>query len=187
MAALKKIGDESNNSNSSSSSNSNRSSAGTNTATGTATSMAALATAAASTANPPTSTSTSPLSCPPDRGELGRAGWTVLHSFAAYFPLKPTKTEISAGRGLVQAYSTLYPCEDCRDDFSAYVEKNPLPRDNELNRDTLSMYLCRAHNDVNKKLNKKQFDCSRILERYRGLYNAKEDEWEIPQNCTPKY
>lgn len=34
-------------------------------------------------------------------------------------------------------------------------------------RDEFSQWLCRAHNDVNRKLGKPEFDCSKWDERWR--------------------
>jgi FAD-linked sulfhydryl oxidase len=34
------------------------------------------------------------------------------------------------------------------------------------NRDTLSQWLCRRHNEVNVKLGKKPFDCTKVFERW---------------------
>ena len=34
-------------------------------------------------------------------------------------------------------------------------------------RDALGRWMCEAHNDVNRKLGKREFDCSRWEERWR--------------------
>jgi len=50
---------------------------------------------------------------PPDGPELGRAGWTLLHTTAAYFPDKPTSQQQDDIRGFVTAFSKFYPCGHC--------------------------------------------------------------------------
>ena len=52
-----------------------------------------------------------------------------------------------------------YPCWQCADDFRAWMGK----RGNEPRVQTrryLEEWMCRAHNEVNLKLGKKEFDCS---------------------------
>jgi hypothetical protein len=41
--------------------------------------------------------------CPPDREELGKHTWTLLHTFAAYFPQVPTTSQTTAALNFIQA------------------------------------------------------------------------------------
>jgi FAD-linked sulfhydryl oxidase len=65
------------------------------------------------------------ITCPPDRADLGRAGWTFLHSTAAHYPDKPTE----ADKGHYQTFFTLlkyvYPCRSCAAHFGAVLEDDP--------------------------------------------------------------
>mmetsp|Transcript_35987 Transcript_35987/g.113098 ORF Transcript_35987/g.113098 Transcript_35987/m.113098 type:complete len:112 (+) Transcript_35987:307-642(+) len=36
--------------------------------------------------------------CPPDRDEIGRSGWTLLHTTAAYYPADPTSKDVRAAQ-----------------------------------------------------------------------------------------
>ena len=48
--------------------------------------------------------------------------------------------------------------------LSCRLKKNPpLTK----NRTELSQWLCRIHNEINKRLGKEEFDCSKVDERWR--------------------
>ena len=98
-----------------------------------------------------------PAPCPPDRDELGRHSWTLLHTLAAYFPEHPTAEQSETAVGFVHAMSMLYPCGHCAADFREGMEAHP-PRAG--SRADLSMWLCEAHNRVNRALGKPLFPCT---------------------------
>jgi mitochondrial FAD-linked sulfhydryl oxidase len=66
--------------------------------------------------------------------------------------------------GFVSLFSRLYPCWVCAEDFQAYIARDK-PRV-ESRRD-FGLWLCGAHNEVNRKLGKPVFDCGRWEERWR--------------------
>ncbi|KAF7729523.1 hypothetical protein EC973_004197 [Apophysomyces ossiformis] len=101
--------------------------------------------------------------CPADVETLGRSTWTLLHTMAAYYPEKPAPKEKESITRFFEAFAQQYPCWFCKDDFQKAVAKDPINADS---RDTLSQWLCRRHNEVNAKLNKPQFDCSKVFERW---------------------
>ncbi|TQS33130.1 hypothetical protein Golomagni_06535 [Golovinomyces magnicellulatus] len=114
---------------------------------------------------PAASTSTGPpADCPPDIEVLGRSSWTLLHSIAATYPDTPSRTQQSDLLRFVDLFSKLYPCWVCAEDFQSYLTKD-VPKVG--SRDEFGKWLCGAHNDVNRKLGKPVFDCSRWLERWR--------------------
>lgn len=100
-----------------------------------------------------------PSHCPPDVEVLGRATWTFLHTLAANFPENPTiqqQKDISSFMGTLGRF---YPCWHCADDFRAWMDKRGnQPRTK--SRRELEEWMCRAHNEVNLKLGKREFDCS---------------------------
>ncbi|KAJ3368125.1 hypothetical protein GGF31_006833 [Allomyces arbusculus] len=102
--------------------------------------------------------------CPPDSIELGRHTWTFLHTAAAYYPEIPTDADRSAMTSLVYSLGRLYPCAPCASHLRTYVAHDPPKVES---RDAISQWMCRLHNDVNKNLGKPQFDCSRVMERWR--------------------
>ncbi|KAF2995630.1 hypothetical protein E8E14_004687, partial [Neopestalotiopsis sp. 37M] len=124
----------------------------------TAAAAAAVATTGAA------ATLTIPRDCPPDVEQLGRSTWTLLHSIAATYPADPSAREQADLQTFMSAFSRLYPCWVCADDFQAHMAREPLPVSG---RDAFGTWLCRAHNAVNVKLGKETFDCSKWQERWR--------------------
>ncbi|QPG93834.1 hypothetical protein C2857_002949 [Epichloe festucae Fl1] len=102
--------------------------------------------------------------CPPDVETLGRGTWTLLHSIAATYPDVPSMSQQSDLLSFVKLFSKLYPCWVCAEDFQSYLGKE-MPR--VQSRDEFGKWLCGAHNEVNRKLGKPQFDCSQWQERWR--------------------
>ncbi|TPX38615.1 hypothetical protein SeLEV6574_g07721 [Synchytrium endobioticum] len=110
---------------------------------------------------PPTVTK---LECPPDREALGRATWTFLHTMAAYYPESPSHEHRQRTLQFLNSFSHLYPCNHCADHLRLEIKKTP---PDVASRDGLSNWLCIMHNKVNDVLEKPQFDCKRVLERWR--------------------
>jgi len=105
-----------------------------------------------------------PPACPPDVEELGRSSWTLLHSITASYPVSPTLAEQSQVRQFMGLFSKLYPCWVCAEDFQDFMTKNRVRAES---REEFGQWMCEAHNDVNRKLGKKEFDCSKWEERWR--------------------
>ncbi|KAK3689987.1 ERV/ALR sulfhydryl oxidase domain-containing protein [Podospora appendiculata] len=105
-----------------------------------------------------------PTDCPPDKDELGRSTWTLLHSIAATYPTAPTSNEQSEIKAFMGLFAKLYPCWFCADDFQRYMKKETVRA---ASRDEFGNWLCNAHNEVNKKLGKPIFDCAKWEERWR--------------------
>ncbi|XP_054710798.1 FAD-linked sulfhydryl oxidase ALR-like [Uloborus diversus] len=102
--------------------------------------------------------------CPLDREELGHSTWGFLHTMAAYYPQKPTATEQKEMNQFINIFSKFYPCKECADDFKVDISQNPPETGSQKE---LSKWMCDRHNDVNRKLGKKLFDCSKVDERWR--------------------
>ncbi|KAI5804423.1 augmenter of liver regeneration [Geopyxis carbonaria] len=106
---------------------------------------------------------------PPDVEELGRASWTLLHSLAATYPQRATDKEQQQMRGFMGTFARVYPCGWCAADFREWMARDENRVEKHLaGRREFGNWMCRAHNDVNEKLGKKQFDCLRWMERWGG-------------------
>jgi hypothetical protein len=114
---------------------------------------------------------------PPDIIELGHAGWTLLHSMAAYYPEQPSTEKREEVRSFLKSFANVYPCHHCATDFQRYIRREPPTLGN---RREFSLWACRAHNHVNKRLGKPEFPCERVDERWRlGDEEDEEKEREI--------
>ncbi|KAF8384065.1 hypothetical protein PRIPAC_73207, partial [Pristionchus pacificus] len=102
--------------------------------------------------------------CPATKESLGSASWTLLHTMSVYFPEKPSDKDKETAKRFVHDFSRLYPCPPCAADMRADLAENP-PQVG--SRDEFAGWMCLLHNRVNEKLDKKLFDCSKVLERWR--------------------
>jgi FAD-linked sulfhydryl oxidase len=107
---------------------------------------------------------TLPKDCPPDVAQLGRSSWTLLHSITATYPSSPSPELQAETSAFLRTFGKLYPCWVCAEDFQDWMRINT-PRVS--NRDEFGKWMCEAHNAVNVKLGKKEFDCGRWEERWR--------------------
>ncbi|KAG8236829.1 hypothetical protein J437_LFUL017286 [Ladona fulva] len=102
--------------------------------------------------------------CPLDKDELGKTTWAVLHTIAAKYPEKPTETQKDDMKKFISLFSRFYPCEYCAKDFRQDLAEAP-PRTESYRE--FSQWLCEAHNRVNRKIGKPEFDCKLVDERWR--------------------
>ena len=95
---------------------------------------------------------------PPTKAELGQAGWTLLHTMAANYADRPTPRERRAAESFLQALGDLYPCKLCAGHLRRFMRKTPVASQSH-SREALSLYLCDAHNEVNRRNGKEDFFC----------------------------
>ncbi|KAI9658706.1 MAG: hypothetical protein M1821_002266 [Bathelium mastoideum] len=110
--------------------------------------------------------SQSPADCPPDVESLGRAAWTLLHSITATYPTTPSPAQQTDARTFLSSFSRLYPCWVCAEDFQSWM-REPRNAPRVSSRGEFGRWMCEAHNAVNGKLGKREFDCARWEERWR--------------------
>lgn len=116
------------------------------------------------TALPSSSPTSPPPNCPPDVEALGRSSWTLLHSLSASYPTTPSNTEQTEMTQFMGLFAKMYPCWVCAEDFQEYMRKEEIRVGS---RDDFGKWMCGAHNAVNRKLGKKEFDCGKWEERWR--------------------
>jgi FAD-linked sulfhydryl oxidase len=105
-----------------------------------------------------------PMEAPPNKDEVGRASWALLHSMAALYPDSPPPEKIMAIRTFLNSLALVYPCLPCAKDFQEFIRASP-PR--LTSQHEFSQWMCEAHNHVNVQLGKPHFDCSRVDERWK--------------------
>uniref|UniRef100_A0A7R9UEP7 Sulfhydryl oxidase n=1 Tax=Pinguiococcus pyrenoidosus TaxID=172671 RepID=A0A7R9UEP7_9STRA len=123
--------------------------------------------------------------CPPDREELGRSSWTLLHTTAAYYPERPCKKDMQAAKRFIEGFAALYPCSHCAEDFREAVRQNP-PRVE--SREQFSLWACEQHNTVNEKLGKAAIPCTfaKLQEMWRTGSAACQRKLERGDELTPE-
>ncbi|KAI9664851.1 MAG: hypothetical protein M1821_006299 [Bathelium mastoideum] len=97
------------------------------------------------------------------KAELGRAAWKLFHTTMARFPEKPSPDERNALHSYILLFARLYPCGECANHFQTILNKYP-PQ--VTSRNTAAGWACHVHNEVNKSLDKEEFDCSKIGDFY---------------------
>lgn len=78
---------------------------------------------------------------------------------AGKFPESPTKPQQQSLLDFIYLFAELYPCGDCAAHFKIILESNP---PDVSSREAISQWACKVHNIVNKRLEKPQFDCSKV-------------------------
>ncbi len=79
------------------------------------------------------------------------------------FPDTPTQDEQTALFSYIHLLARLYPCGECAGHFRQILTKFP-PQ--VKTRSTAAAWACHVHNEVNRSLKKKVFDCSKIGDFY---------------------
>ncbi|WEW59911.1 Flavin-linked sulfhydryl oxidase of the mitochondrial IMS [Emydomyces testavorans] len=140
-------------------------SSSTTTTTTTTPTLPSTKSALASTSDTPQSI---PPDCPADVETLGRSTWTLLHTMAATYPTTATPQQQDDMRSFLSLFSKLYPCWVCAEDFRTWMnDSTGRNKPRVKGRAEFGNWMCEAHNEVNRKLGKKEFDCSRWEERWR--------------------
>ncbi len=103
---------------------------------------------------------------PTSREELGRATWVLLHTLAAQLPDTPTRQQRRDVRTLIDVLTRIYPCGDCATHWKHIVKEAPPTVDS---RRDFEQWLCRAHNAVNRSLNKPVYNCNAVGLRWNAL------------------
>lgn len=84
---------------------------------------------------------------------------------ATYPEAAPPETQ-TIMKQFISTFSKLYPCYVCAEDFQDWL-KEPGNEPKVKGQDELGLWACRAHNAVNTKLGKPEFDCSLWKQRWK--------------------
>jgi hypothetical protein len=94
-----------------------------------------------------------------------------MHVSGFHYPEQPTPEQREGAENWLLGIAWMLPCPRCRDHFSALLEECTLAgivKD----RESLSRFLVRAHNDVNKRNGKEEWSYGRA----KDFYNRKIDD-----------
>jgi FAD-linked sulfhydryl oxidase len=107
-----------------------------------------------------------PQDCPADVETLGRSTWTFLHTLTATYPSTASKTHQTQTKQFLKLFGDMYPCAPCAADFRDWMaEEGNEPQ--VTKREDFGRWMCRAHNAVNVKLGKDEFDCDLWEKRWK--------------------
>lgn len=85
----------------------------------------------------------------------GPLGWMTLHSISAIYPQQPTQADKLIIEEFISCFRETISCPYCKSHFTEmltrYKSKYP---DWNSNRNSLFLFICRAHNTVNRRLDK---------------------------------
>jgi hypothetical protein len=85
----------------------------------------------------------------------GPLGWMTLHSISAIYPENPTQEERLILENFVELFRECITCPHCKSHFTGmlnmYKRNHPEWSSNRYN---FFLFVCRAHNTVNKRLDK---------------------------------
>jgi hypothetical protein len=103
----------------------------------------------------------------------GPLGWMTLHSISAIYPENPTPADKSILLEFMTSFRDCITCQYCRGHFSrmfsSYTKSHP---EWNASRFDFFVFICRAHNTVNKRLDKPIFPTiESCIERLQ--YNTK--------------
>lgn len=96
--------------------------------------------------------------------------WSFLHIISFNYPVYPTDIDKINYQNYLEALGKVLPCKYCRDNYKKNLEKTGFGPDIFTNRDTLSRYIYKLHNEVNKMLKKpKYLTYNNIRDRYENF------------------
>jgi hypothetical protein len=98
----------------------------------------------------------------PMKVELGRATWNFLHTIAKYMPENMSSSSEFKFKLLLEVLSEIYPCYECQTHFKELLNKFKF---RSRSRRDVVFYVCKLHNEVNKLLQKKVYDCSALINK----------------------
>ena len=84
----------------------------------------------------------------------GPAGWLFLHSIAQNYPWEPTPEKKESYKLFFRLVGDVLPCRYCRESYQKFIKGHGTCLDDSVmrSRKTLTNWLYRIHNKVNKKL-----------------------------------
>jgi hypothetical protein len=120
----------------------------------------------------------------------GPAGWLFLHSIAQNFPHHPDDTQKKNYFNFFQLVGDVLPCRYCRESYKDFISQpdTKLSYDVLKDRRTLSFWLYKVHNKVNKKLGYCNPTFDEVWDKYESFRSkctkSPEVVEKIKKGCT---
>lgn len=98
----------------------------------------------------------------------GPSFWFMLHNGASKYPIEASNHRKERMKGFILGIPTMVPCEGCISHAIPYLEATkPQLDDIVKGRDSLFKFFVDFHNDVNKRLHKKQYSYDEAYQMYK--------------------
>ena len=122
----------------------------------------------------------------------GPSMWHTLHTISFNYPVNPTNKQKKYNYIFFNSLRNILPCKYCRDNLKKNLKCNPLNMNTMKNRNSLSLWLYKLHELINKMLGKKSnLTYNDVRDRYENFRsrclkkNKKEiKKKKIESGCT---
>lgn len=105
----------------------------------------------------------------PNPNVFGPHFWFTLHSVSFFYPEYPTDTDMRIHKEFYESFVHVIPCEDCKEHYRVLLSRYPIDGHLE-SRNQLTRWVVFIHNQVNKRLGKREVDYQTVVENYRNAY-----------------
>lgn len=93
--------------------------------------------------------------------------WHSLHTISFNYPVKPSKEQKEDYYNYFKTLEKVLPCRYCRENYAKNLKELKFGKSHFKNRDTLSKFVYKLHEKVNKNLGKKSgLTYSQVRDRY---------------------
>lgn len=122
-----------------------------------------------------------------DTRAWGPHAWATLHAVLFNYPNSPSAADKDRMTVFINAFASMLPCEECRRHFANLLKT--LPFENCLqSRDSLSRWGVAAHNLVNRRLRKREYQYDEIAPLYDQIRGSScEVNTGNQEKCTQKH
>ena len=116
--------------------------------------------------------------------------WHTLHTISFNYPVKPSKEEKDNYYNYFKSLEHVLPCRYCRENYKDNLKVLKFGKKHFKDRDSLSKFVYRLHEMVNKNLGKKSgLTYCQVRDRYehfrsRCLNDDKKTDSKIEKGCT---
>jgi len=116
--------------------------------------------------------------------------WHTLHTISFNYPVKPSKEQKENYYQYFKSLENILPCKYCRDNYKENLKKLKFGKNSFKDRDTLSKFVYKLHEMVNKNLGKKSgLTYCQVRDRYehfrsRCLNDESQKDTKIEKGCT---
>lgn len=96
--------------------------------------------------------------------------WHSLHTISFNYPVNPTRQDKENYLRFFKSIESVLPCRYCRENYKKNIKKVRLNQAVMKNRYTLSLWLFKLHEEINKNLGKKSgLTYAQVRDRYEAF------------------